>query len=61
MTTQDAKDIIKGRTPDCSKQEVLSAWQYLINSGDVWGMGPWYSRMASCQIEAGTLERNAAE
>lgn len=60
MNTNDAISIVKGKTPDCSREEIRSAWQVLVDTGVVWEMGTWFSKMASCQIEAGTLERNEA-
>lgn len=60
MKTSDAISIVKGLTPDCSKAEITAAWQHLVDVGTVWNMGPHYSRLAACMIEAGTLERNAA-
>lgn len=65
MNTSDAIAIVKGRTPDCSREEIRSAWQHLVNTGTVWNMekygrGQWYAQMASCMLEAGILERNAA-
>lgn len=60
MSTQEAKDIIQGRTPDCSREEIRNAWQTLVNDGSVWSMGKWWSDMAACQIAAGTVERNEA-
>lgn len=60
MNTSTAISIVKGKTPDCSTEEVRVAWQRLVDTGTVWNMGEWYSKMASCQIEAGTLERNEA-
>lgn len=61
MNTSDAISIVKGYTPDCSKAEIIEAWQCLVDNGTVWNMGHHYSLMASCMIEAGALERNAAE
>ncbi len=60
MNTSTAISIVKGHTPDCSKEEILSAWQWLVDSGTVWNMGKHYSNLAACMIAAGTLERNAA-
>lgn len=61
MTTSAAISVIKGVTPDCSREEIRNAWQHLVDVGTVWRMGAEYSRMAACMIEAGTLERNPAE
>lgn len=61
MTTSDAISIIKGITPDCSREETLKAWQHLVDNGTVWRMGLDFSRLAACMIEAGTLTRNATD
>lgn len=58
MTQQDAKNIILGYIPDCSKEETVAAWQFLVDDGSIWDMGRKISLMASCMCEAGTLERN---
>lgn len=60
MTNREAMRIANGKTPDCSREEIRQAWQHLVDTGAVWSMGNWYSQMASCMLEAGTLERNAA-
>jgi hypothetical protein len=60
MNTSGAISIVKGLTPDCSREEIRKAWQHLVDTGTVWNMGLRYSQMAACMIEAGTLERNAA-
>lgn len=60
MSKTEAQQIIKGDIPDCSREEIRKAWQSLVDSGEVWNMGKWFSELAACQIAAGTLERNAA-
>jgi len=60
MNNSAAISIVKGQTPDCSREEIRKAWQWLVDSGKVWDMGSHYSHLAACMIEAGTLERNPA-
>lgn len=60
MNNSEAISIVKGHTPDCSKEEITKAWQYLVDNGAVWDLGKKFSLMASCMIAAGTLERNGA-
>lgn len=60
MSIRDARQIVDGKIPDCSRSEIQDAWQLLVDTGAVWNLTEWHSKMASCQIEAGTLERNAA-
>jgi hypothetical protein len=60
MRTSEAISIIKGYTPDCSRAEILEAWQHLVDVGTIWNMGEHWSKLAACMIEAGTLKRNEA-
>lgn len=60
MTQKEAKQVVEGFIPDCSKEYILSAWQFLIDDGSIWRMSRRYGELASCMIAAGTLERNAA-
>lgn len=57
MTIKDATLIVNGRKPDCSEQDELAAWQFLLRTGVVWGMGKWYSEMATSLIENGEIYR----
>ena len=36
-----------------SDEELISAWQYLINTGLCWSLQGWYGRNASALIEQG--------
>lgn len=60
MNSAEAKAIVKGKTPDCSRDEITAAWQLLVDTGEIWDMTIRESRLAACMIEAGTIERNAA-
>jgi hypothetical protein len=60
MTQNDAVAIIKGRTPDCSLDEIRNAWQFLVDNGTIWQMDLKLSRMAACMLSAGVIERNEA-
>lgn len=60
MTTAEAKQVVKGFIPDCSKDEIRKAWQHLVDSGEVWQMDTWHIQMAECLISSGVVERNAA-
>lgn len=59
MTCSEAKEIVRGHSPDRSRDEIREAWQFLVNDGIVWDMGKWYVEMASCLIASGVVERNA--
>lgn len=51
---------ITGDIPDCSRGEINDAWQMLVDTGVVWGMGQWWSDMACSLIASGVVERNPA-
>lgn len=35
------------------QEEIVSAWQYLIDTGAAWSLHGWYGRTASHLIDAG--------
>lgn len=41
---------------NATKKEALSAWQYLIDTGQVWNLQGWFGRTASALIEEGILK-----
>jgi len=60
MTQRDAIAIVKGQTPDCSRDEIRDAWQKLVDDGTIWRMEKRLTDMACCLIASGNIERNAA-
>lgn len=52
MTTANAIDIIDGFVAG-SAQDIISAYQYLIDTGVVWGLQGRYGRQARHLIEVG--------
>lgn len=38
-----------------SEEEVVEAWQYLVDTGLAWSLQGWYGRTASNMIEAGII------
>ena len=40
-----------------TQKEQLIAWQWLVDSGQCWGLQGWYGRMATYLIENGYIER----
>lgn len=60
MSKADARDIVIGVTPDCSRDAIMEAWQFLVDHGFAWEMGTWYSNMAAELVARGDIKRNAA-
>ena len=38
-----------------SEEEVLDAWQYLVDTGQAWSLQGWFGRTASQLIEEGVI------
>lgn len=61
MTVTLAKQIVSGKVPDVSKDEIRDAWQFLVNDGAIWSDNKkWFPDMAACLVASGVIERNAA-
>lgn len=56
MTLLMAMELIEGLIDAESDEQVLEAWQYLVDTGAVWGMQGWYGRTASDLIDAGLIQ-----
>lgn len=56
MTRYLAMQIVEGLIDAESDEQVLEAWQYLVDTGAVWGMPGWYGRTASDLIDAGLIQ-----
>lgn len=56
MTSQDAKGIVSGAIPDCSRDEIMQAWQLLVTTGRISDMPPWYKQMADALVALGRIE-----
>jgi hypothetical protein len=39
-----------------SQEEIISAWQYLINTGLAWSLQGWFGRTAQALIDEGICE-----
>jgi len=51
-TTYDACACVEGFDGiEHSEDEIISAWQHLINTGDVWKLQGWYGRTAQMLID----------
>jgi hypothetical protein len=53
MDTLEAIDLIEGVTAPDTEEQMLEAWQCLIDTGIVWRLQGHYGRTASSLIENG--------
>ncbi len=56
MNTYDAVGIAEGFIDAESEDQVIEAWQTLINTGLAWRLQGWFGRTASALIEQGYCE-----
>jgi hypothetical protein len=56
MNTYDAVGIAEGFIDAESDDQVIEAWQTLINTGLAWQLQGWFGRTASRLIEQGYCE-----
>lgn len=57
-TTYHACEVIEGFDgEEHEEEEVIAAFQYLINTGDVWSLQGFYGRTAAALIESGQCHR----
>ena len=45
---------------DGTEEEILSAWQYLVDTGLAWRLQGWFGRTASALIDAGYIQPKEA-
>ena len=53
MNNTDAVGIAEGWIEADTEQEVIDAWQYLIDTGLCWSLQGWFGRTAESLIEQG--------
>lgn len=54
MNTFTACSIVEGFDgEDHSEEEIIAAWQFLIDTGAVWSLQGWYGRTAAWLIDQG--------
>lgn len=54
MDTYTACSIVEGFSgEDHTEEQIIEAWQFLIDSGIVWSLQGWYGRTAAWLIDQG--------
>lgn len=53
MRPTDAVGIAEGWIPADSEEEIIEAWQTLIDTGLAWTLQGWFGRTAASLIEQG--------
>lgn len=56
MTSFDAIGIAEGFIQPESEDQVIAAWQYLVNTGLAWQLQGWFGRTAQALIEQGIID-----
>ena len=56
MTSFDAVGIAEGFIQAESEDQVIEAWQYLVNTGLAWQLQGWFGRTAQSLIEQGIID-----
>lgn len=56
MTSFDAIGIAEGFIQAESEDQVIEAWQYLVNTGLAWQLQGWFGRTAQALIEQGIID-----
>ena len=59
MDNYTAVGIAEGFVEAESEEQVIEAWQHLVNTGLAWSLQGWFGRQAQAMIEAGSI--NAKE
>jgi len=59
MDNYTAVGIAEGFVEAESEEQVIEAWQHLVNTGLAWSLQGWFGRQAQAMIEAGII--NAKE
>jgi len=61
MTAHQAIGLAEGFIEADSEEQVIEAWQYLLDVGLVWQLQGWFGRTAVAMIKEGILEVKDAE
>ena len=57
MGQYDAVGIAEGWLPSESQEEVLVAWQILVDTGMAWTLQGWFGRNATDLLEQGLIQK----
>jgi len=59
MTDFEAIGYAEGFLEPDNKEEILEAWQHLVNTGLAWSLQGWFGRNAKRMIEEGIINERA--
>ncbi len=57
MTPYEATGIAEGWIEADSREQIIEAWQYLIDTGLAWNLQGWFGRTAARLIEEGICHK----
>ena len=58
MNNYEATGIAEGFIEAESEEQVIEAWQHLIDTGLAWQLQGWFGRTANDLIEKGVINKN---
>jgi len=61
MKIFDAVGIAEGFIESDSEEQVIEAWQHLVDTGTVWKLQGWFGRTASALIDNGIIQAKQGE
>lgn len=51
----------EGKTEADRREEIIAAWQHLVDTGLAWRLQGWFGRQATALIKAGTVQAKTME